>query len=243
MISNARVCFAAAAALVVTAGGASSQINITSVERDVYVYGSVFGSIDFDTFEFSNTTTPVNFSETLGGTAEAEGAWVQVSVSQQSSLVGNTLSATTDAGSGWGVSSGTGGGFKVRSSLKYNFRVDVPTEYQFDATTYFAYAHGDGSPIDFYGTVDGQIGTTEIAGLGGFGRPLSGSYSGILEPGDYTIYANTNYDVSDLFDVVNPDPKPYSVDDVWDFQLTLVPSPATVTLLAAGGLFASRRRR
>ncbi|MFI4892010.1 MAG: hypothetical protein ACIAQ0_01050 [Phycisphaerales bacterium JB058] len=227
----------------VGAGGASGQWNITSVEREVYVYGGVAGVVEQDSFEFSNTNNPVDFTETLGGTAEAEGAWVQVGVSQQSSLVGNTLAATTDAGSGWSVSSGTGGGFEVRSMLKYNFRIAAPTQYEFDATTYFAFAHGDGSPIDFYGTIDGQTGTTTIAGLGGFARPLSGSYSGVLEPGDYTIHARTNYDVRDYFTTSNPSPKDYRVDDVWDFQLTLVPTPSTGTLLVAGGLFASRRRR
>lgn len=223
----------------VLAGGAAGQFSVTNVERDVYLFASVFElGGDADTQSDFTTDNSLNFQGTVDVDVTSGFTSIQAMISQESSLVGGTLSASSGAGIGWNASSGSSGGTDSMSFFRVDFRVDAPISFELVADASGSVPLGFLSSIELFGTPDGGSQTF----FGGFFGD-SGSASGVLEPGDYSIVADSSSNSLDYFDTFNPGPAPFTEFDVWSFELTLVPAPASGAMLVAGGLFASRRRR
>jgi len=227
-------------AMGIAAGSAGAQWSITGVQRDLSLYASAYepgtvGGSDED----SILDNSLNFQGMVEVDAQSGGfTSLQAMLSQESSLVGNVLSASSRRGLGFSANSGSSGGANAESSVGFDIRIDAATDfelaYNIDGVVPFGFA----SPLQFYGTPDGGTQGDVVFHFGG-----SGVDTGTLQPGNYTIYVQSRSEALDFFDNFNPDSLPYGELDVWDFQLTLVPAPATGTLLVVGGLFASRRRR
>lgn len=227
-------------AISTVAGAANGQWSITDVQRDLSLYASAYEpGTDGGNDEDSILDNSLNFQGMVEVDAQSGGfTSIQAMLSQESSLVGGTLSASSGAGIGWNAFSGSSGGTVSRSFFRVDFRVDAPITFELVADASGSVPLGFMSAIELFGTPDGGSRTF----FGGFFGD-SGSASGVLEPGDYSIVADSSADSLDYFDIYNPGANPFTEFDVWDFQLTLVPTPATGTVLVAGGLLAARRRR
>ncbi len=222
------------------AGAASGQWSITGVQRDLSLYASAYESgtntvVDQD----SIVDHSVNFQGMIEVDAQSGGfTSIQAMLTQESSLVGNTLSASSRRGLGFSAHSGSSGGAIADSSIQFDFRIDAAVDFELAYDVTGVVPFGFVSPISLYGTPDGGVPGDVLFHLEG-----SGFDTGTLQPGNYSLSVVSNSDALDFFDSFNPDSLPYAEQDVWSFEFTLVPAPATGTVLVAGGLFASRRRR
>ncbi|GAB5495731.1 MAG: hypothetical protein Phyf2KO_08110 [Phycisphaerales bacterium] len=222
------------------AAPALGQWDITAVERDLSLFASVAEpGANADTEEDTILNNSVNFQGMVEVDVQS-GAFtsIQAMLTQESSLVGNTLSASSRRGLGYNAFSGSSGGANADSSVRFDFRIDAATDFELVYDISGVVPFGFASPIQIFGTPDGGVQETVVFHLDGFG-----SDSGTLLPGDYSIQVTSSSEGLDFFDTFNPDPSPFVELDVWDFQLTLIPSPSTGAILLAGSVFASRRRR
>lgn len=225
---------------VLVAGGAAGQFDITDVSHNLTLRAGVseFGS-DYDIFDETISDNSIQFQEALEADVSVGFTSIQAMLSQESSLVGGTLSASSRAGIGWTAFSGSSGGAAVMTSLVVDFRIDVPTPFEFTADATGTVPLGSfPSTIEIAGTPDGG-GSQSVA----YFQTTAGSASGVLQPGDYTVVAFSGSNYTDFFETTNPDPMAYSEAHVWSFELTLVPAPATLTALPMLAALGLRRRR
>lgn len=240
MLKSSKLKLVCGMAISTTAGTVCAQWSITGVHRDLSLYASASEPgtnivVDQD----SIADHSLNFQGMIEVDAQSGGfTSIQAMLSQESSLVGNTLSASSMRGLGFSANSSSSGGANTDSSVQFDIRIDAAVDFElvYDVTGVVPF--GFVSPIQLYGTPDGGVPGNVLYHEAG-----NGVDTGTLQPGNYSLSVTSNSEALDFFDTFNPDTQPYAEQDVWSFQFTLVPAPATGTLLVAGGLFAARRRR
>ncbi|MEM1424896.1 MAG: hypothetical protein AAGH64_12955 [Planctomycetota bacterium] len=124
----------------------------------------------------------------------------------------------------------------AESILEVTFLVDEPLEYTFVGSSGFAEVFLGAATVVLTGPDDFVTGIRPIFVGPGLDPDVINSIdeTGVLQPGEYTLRA-----------VAQRVPEPFGgqVNGRFDFSLTIVPAPGVVTLLIAGGVVGTRRRR
>lgn len=223
---------------------ADAQVDVTSAAFDMVNNSSFFDDTDFtregsDSSFQSFTGSEVNFEHSLDANLSFWTVTLDSVVSQQSQLVGNTLSASSAFGfeTTFGSSSAAGGTY-AESFATIQIRVDRPTEYSLLTNGY-----RNGSYFGLRGNLDsgGEVTVYEHFFAG---EVLD---EGVLMPGDYSIMTSWQfYGSTFIEDWVNSgqsglptiEPAP-----VWGFELTLIPSPSVLAGMPLVCCLALKRRR
>lgn len=229
----------AALLIAATTGHTAAQITVTDVRRNLVLDAVLFDSGDFETFNDASTDNAIDFNDQFDASLDIGGFTLDVSVAQESSLQGNSLSGSGDFGLGFSIGpSDLGGGYNYANSLRIDFRVDQPTAFDFNASVFDGFI----SFLTFSGQEDATGNFVLIAEL--FDSTLTADTSGVLQPGNYFIDAFSEFDDSNFIDDINsPLTRDLMVNEQWNFEFTFVPAPATIVAGPLALLATTRRRR
>lgn len=235
---NRSLCFGCAAvAAGIASGTTCGQYTVTSTARHLEMKSSFSMLGEYSGFfHETDTTTGLDFSNTMIADLVDGPASLYTLASQESSFSNGVLTASSRLGIGMNLqASASFADFYVESTAAYEVEVFEPTPFRLNASLF---PNGLAPFLLFEGELDSG-GSVEVMKLGDFRPPYSQDLEGVLEPGTYTLT------VGEYEDAVWGSGGSFPFDETthWEFELTLVPTPATGALFALGTLATTRRRR
>jgi len=240
---NRGTMLAGALAVMGLAGSAVASVTFVSSNRNIAL-STGRGSIEFpgspsQQAQDSTTAAGVFASSIAEFVPLGTGGNFTAASASQDSFVGTNVFS----GSGSVQASAQVTGFwhhEVRSSFSVVFELASDTPIRLEAEVYDM--GGFGAPFSSLRLVSWPPGSSEdpIVELESDGSaPSSGIFELVLPAGQYFLNASAYIGLEDqavgLLD--------FEFDLGWSFELTFIPAPGSLALLAFGGLAASRRRR